>query len=275
MHNNRIPDTIQIIFNEEKNYIIISNPKIATTFISNYIDDKFINVEINNDGNLELPNNNNTNLSICWESLDTDKSRPEIIILYREPYDRFLTGVIQDCIFERFSLNSVNDSYNNLSNPFLHYFFKNKGYDTSTYLDFLNKISSYINNLKFSQMYIDYFEAYLNCIIDNNRVMAGHNRSYLTIISKLLLLGKLKSTDMFINISNKNEPIERKLKLKKIYPAVTYDRSYKSDLIHSHAEFKHILNQVINSNDYFKDSIMNILSTEMTTYNILKNNNLL
>lgn len=274
MNDTIIPDTIQIIFNEEKNYIIISNPKIATTFISNYIDDKFINVEIKDDGNLELPTNN-TNLPICWESLDTDKLRPDITILYRDPYDRFLTAVIQDCIFERFSLNSVNDSYNNLSNPFLHYFFRSKGYDTSTYLNFLGNIGNYIDDLKFLQMYTDYFEAYLNCIIDNNRVMSGHNCSYLTIISKLLLLGKLKSTDMFINISNKNEPIERKLKLKKIYPAVTYDRSYKSDLIHSHAEFKHILNQVINSNDYFKNSIMNILSTEMTTYNILKNNNLL
>ena len=271
---NRYPLSLEFYYDEPSNSIIISNPKIASTYLkNNFNSGQFISADIDfNNGNVVGHHHyeiNSGKIIKKWESyLKNEDSKPNIIVLYREPYKRFITAFIEDFIH-------IDSEYFNLPtyNVFLETFYWDNGFKVKKFnkhfFNILDKISrgeyppmSKANRKRTLTAFESYVKLMMRWKLHPDNVYKGHNIIHNTLICNLLnnnILSKDKT--IFYNLDDKKEEL-------KIF-LIKNGIEVKFDEISSNGNWSITLKEVIEKNN-LKPNILESINKEIKSYKLLE-----
>lgn len=261
-----------------KKLIVISIVKVATRYLDRlfgkqertYFND--IKFDYNN-GFIIIPDNENIpeNILNDIKLINEKKNKKDILILYRNPYERLISGIIQD--FE----SDINHSKKNLLfDLLLDYHINlygnknNSEIENDVYYKYIQKsIFKNYNDINFNlvEFYKISLEKYILYNFTSNKISSRHTSNYIyllhTIISKNILFDSNKITLIDID---KNKNILKDF-LKK-YDIVSKEEKLKEN--DSNKLPKSIVNDLISTNLKLNNLIKLYIQDEIFFYNQLK-----
>jgi hypothetical protein len=250
---------------------IISSPKVASRFLDSIFDvkpDDYKNqFTLNTDIKLHI-NEEYFNPQLIDEFHETfsKTNKKDILILYRNPYKKLLTGIIQD--FNIFLLNT----------PILHRFLAASFFTDVESLKYIRfdseKMRQYLDNIESHQSFLDFYKRLLESYLDFSLKSSSktfntvHTKSGLYILHTLIsdkIYDKTKLHLVDIDIID-DLYLEEFLKkyLIKFEPNISKN---------SNNVFKDILEDIIENSEYYKDTINEILEEDYFFYELISKKN--
>jgi hypothetical protein len=246
---------------------IISRPKVASRFLDSAfnknVSEHANQFTLNHDIELQIDYNtfNKNEIESFYKIFEKDNKK-DILILYRNPYQKLISGIIQD--FNLFLKHKPVENKVLVENIFND--IENLKYSTLSTDDINNLINNIENNLHFLNFYKQSLKLYLDFILNNSikTFNTVHTRSGLYILYPLIQEKIQNKSKLFlVDIDNiYKHYLEDFLKKYEIF----VDGNSNQD---SNYNLKIILNDIINSSDYYKKTIDNILYEEWFFYDLL------
>lgn len=247
---------------------IISRPKVASRFLDSafgkHVSEYANQFTLNHDIELQIDYTsfNKNEIESFYKIFEKDNKK-DILILYRNPYQRLLSGIIQD--FKSIILKD-NSVQNKLLIQIIFNDKENLKYSTLSNKEINNLINNIESNPHFLNFYKKSLKIYLDFILNNSvkTFNTVHTRSGLYILYPLIqekIQNKSKLIIMDIDNIDKNY-LEDFLKKYDIF----VDKNTNKDSNHN---LKIILKDIINSSEYYKKTIDNILYEEWFFYDLL------
>lgn len=251
-----------------KKLIVISSPKVASSFLDNtFYKDYESTIQniflFNNDLSITYTVPVEEVDRIDFEKIFTNTNKKDILILYRNPKEKFLSGIIQD-----FIPTLIDSTYQ--IDYIIYNYFKQHNLDVSEFLNNSNlqnkiHIKNINENEKFQYYFKHLLKLYYEYIIENNKLTVHTNPTLLTIYAFINDKIKDKNKIHLIDIDNVSDDflknyLEDKYEL---YTVKTQDKNTQKPL-------KNILIDVIKE---FKleNKLENFLKDEMFIYKLIKN----
>jgi hypothetical protein len=206
-----------------------------------------------------------------WESFLQKKEKRDLIILYRNPFEHFISGFVQD-----FLKNST--SFNLSTKPFLHYFLDNieiTKKEKDNFLKDFNFSSGGMNPTnyeKYKNIWDKIIEIKFDYYINSGSLIEGHYSPWVTFINYLISSDKIDKNKIKL-IDIYDAPLEEQLQnylsdsnsLKRNLE--TYEQNKK---INSHQKYFELIEKIINSNQFYKNIVYSLLKYEILYYNNFK-----
>lgn len=250
--------------------IVISSPKVA----SSYLDSKFYETpgnknmfSIANDLELKLDINSISSESVVkdLELISTNKNKKDILIVYRNPLEKFLSGTIQDFA----NIITYGLPYNNFLIDYLltessietNYIFKSK----DTIFNNIQNINTPKEDEKFKKYYLELLRIYVNFYI-NNTITSDHATSNLYLLypfinEKIVDKNKIK----FFDIDSTSDVTLEDILLK-------YEiTSKRKEVRNSQKKNSELLSKMISNDSDLMSKLHHNLKQETFFYNLLKN----
>lgn len=274
-------DTPKFLIQTHEKCIIFHGPKLCSSTISKANGYASLNFDITFDkstfsielSNLSKKSELSTEQLISYETIikdieaiKSDTIKKDIIILYREPWQRFVSAFSQDYIKQFISDINNQISHNGVINPFLSTWFDSKGISNSDRREVLGFINENKSFHKISNKLIPIRNQIITLLVSdsliNSNIFTGHHKPYLPIISNFISRlsrskSKVKLLDIdLINVSNY---------LSK------YDSVYKSiEYINKSTELNNIVNieiiKQMSQSTYIRQKILSSLYYEQNYY---------
>jgi len=269
------------------NFLLLTHPKLAHTWCKRningdfYLDTSymlnFFTLDISENPLAKNPISKEHFLSTkyIWNNFLEKKEERDLIILYRNPFDHFLSGFIQDFLKGIISIN-FHHFLNKIkiSNKEKHEFLK----DFYTSDQKINKITFEKHKVVWEHIAQFLFDYY----IDSGKLIEGHYTPWMTFINMLLNHKKIDESKIKL-IDIYDSPLEIQLKdyipnnklLKvntKVFDKETqvFDKETRGNFV-----YFDVIKKIINNNEKYKNLIYSLLKYEMIYYKNFKNNKLI
>jgi hypothetical protein len=204
-----------------------------------------------------LANNSDFN-----ELININSNQKNIILLYRNPYTRYISGIIQDVIL------TIPIDFNKKTT--LYPYFKKYNINTSD-LDIKQKslthqtFSSFLTNENYKNLFKNLIYDYFMWQIENNQpINTVHTEPYLYIYNNIIQSEKINlNKSCFVNIDNKLNNLDKII--------LTYNKKIEKKDTLSNTLFFELVESVINSNKIIKKFISDINKIEFDAYSNIEN----
>lgn len=253
-----------------KKVIIISNPKIASSFLDRTIyeneSEKIENIfTFQDDLTLSYNKNFNETDKIDFEKIFSNQNKKDILVLYRNPFEKYLSGVVQDftttLLFASFQVDFLIDGI-----------FQNEKFDASEFLKIpLSKKRDYIESIGKNEKYLYYFkfllQKYFYYTMENNIETVHTQKNLLGLYTFINHMIVDKNKMYLLDIDSINESFLKN------YIETKYELFPKQIQIkNSQKPLKEVLLQVIKEHN-LQNKLENYLKDEMFFYNLIKSLN--
>lgn len=209
-------------------------------------------------------------INTIWNSFLEKKEKRDLVILYRNPIEQFISSFMQD-----FTYVPPHSNYFLLDLALIHYFLQNISappLDKSIFLEKYKK-NGLTKDMFFehNKIFVEFIKMFFEFYITNGTYSDSHYTPWLTFVSNLYYSDKIdKNKIKFIDIYE--NPLEKSLENyfdEVIKPVHRFDVKYKA-----HSFLFEYMENLIRSDRKYKNITENILNSDILFYNKLKNNQL-
>ena len=232
---------------------IVTKEKVATRFVSKFIYDK-PDYKSMFDNDLQLFHDNTffTKNDDIKNLFDIKQNKKEVLVLYRNPVNRLITGIIQDHIISL--AGDVSQLY--LLND-----------DSSYTNDFISDFSKALYTNTVDMKYYDILLLIINKLIKyiqyNGITHTVHTENYLPMMSDFVLNNIDNVKIHFINIDNKNNKLIELL----VYYSGKLATNYNTEGTTSSSFISNMFKNLIKNNEIINNMFKTYLSSELYYYN--------
>ena len=269
------PNSISLLFCKTNNLLVITKPKIATKYLTTYFDVQVKEIPIYNLGNVILNDEEIDDVYLneihqAWDDFLNKKWKGKVIVLFRNPYQRFITGFVQDYLNSLRNYKSFAAS-GTISYGFFNNWFFEKGMSPTSIDEFIvwslysDRTASTEKEKKFLDIYSEYVLLHLKCLIETS-VYTGHNQQYLSTILNLLVLDILDTKEHIFHDLDAGGISLLQLLHKNGIKQISNNNSLQTN---SNSGHKNIIDQIIKENN-LSTMIGQCLSLEQNAYDVLK-----
>lgn len=250
------PKKIQLILATNEKSYVITKEKVASRFIESLYTD-ISSILITSELDIEYLENNKNFQNL----IDAKNNKKDIIFLYRHPYNRFISGVIQNTVIELFTniyrkymlipyIKKYNIDINELISELS---FSN---DSSK----MKQIEEMMNIQKYKSFFTEIITDYILWSVYTQSNSNPHIDNYLISYDFFIKSNKIDTNKLcLINIDNtKND-------LNKIFK--NYTDSRKHDGTFSNKIYFNLVENIINKNNIIKNYINNLINIDLYFYN--------
>lgn len=212
-----------VLIGTSQKAMFLSTTKIGTRYLEKYLAPTVSFFEVDNQLKIsikedEVLTTGQKDIIDDWNLIFSKKSKKDIIVCYRNPYNRLLSSVIQDVV-----VNIASPFFN----PFLEEVFFSKGYTQEQMRVFYNQLNQVVkledasidindiikNKPEFGEMIQYVIKLYLRYYLNNPTYNFHHNTIYLPFVVSLFLNGDVDTNKIkLINIDEKSEVLQQTLK---------------------------------------------------------------
>lgn len=208
-----------------------------------------------------------------WQLLtDTKTNKRDLFLLYRDPYQRFLSAVVEDVI-----LDIPHFQYNQYAYLYFSLFNKWK----INPLDMIEDLNEYQRSRKwvwkdnYENIIIELVSTFIQYLMMVNPMLEGHNALYLQIVYNIYNKFGDKDKIKLLNLDN----LDTGTLKENIVPYLDSNGKAMDDKVseeehrlkNSNRNFKTTVNKVIEMNPLFVNFVNNLLLQERSYYNELDN----
>jgi len=214
-HRNHLFGSNFDVFTHDK-CLIFSGPKLCSSLIKKANGEELFRITIDEIDILDISNNNQNHplqdkIIEDFENIKLDKIKKDIIILYREPFRRFISGFSQDYVrgmLQTQIIDQINSSNYGILNPLISQWFDDKNISTIDRIDIL-KWAAYPDTDDFSEKFNKHHLELRNEIIKsivNRSIFEGnlnsnhHKPLFNSIVRFLESIKNCKSKVKLVNI---------------------------------------------------------------------------
>jgi hypothetical protein len=298
MNYNPIDREYSFFFTETENSIYIYKEKIASRFMLNFLKNinntpieihtpDFINYHLTDDNNKSTTNEYNINLlNRFLEVIEYGKTEKPIVILYRNPFEKFFSGIIQD--FQPHFLRDLHEEWEfkeleilesllefKDNKKVLDLFFEENG----EFESYISVFDRFLKNETYRGHHLknvlkDYIRALLIMNTNVRRIDIGHAGFWCWIVNELLF--KIKTKNIKLIDIDSHDGNYLKSFMEKSESIIDKNENHHGDMwefngkLNSNQKLKELCYDIIRNDDEIKENIENLLKFEYYYYQKIK-----
>jgi hypothetical protein len=210
-----------------------------------------------------------------WESFLQKKEKRDLIILYRNPFEHFISGFIQDFLHHSYAFNFY-------TTPFLHYFLDSIQISKKEKDDFLKEytssskgmtFSSYENHKNIWDKIIEIkFDYYINNGNISGNMIQGHYSPWVTFINNLVSSNKIDKNKIKL-IDIYDAPLEEQLQhyfSENYFLKINQEKLDEKNKFKNNLKYFTFIKNLINENKNYQNIVYSLLKYEIVYYQKLK-----